>query len=320
MEKLFDQASPVYKYISREDFSRIASEVRQNRTLKGRQLVIDTRDQEQCAEVERQINQSGARKNSNLPEDSLCRIDPTSPFISVTIFEEVRPEDLQLEINLSPLTTTERNLFTETRNLTIGAMGFAGLLYLLPQSITKWDKSKTSNTVLDKYKSNVRSGPIRDKDHWAINYIGHPIAGATYYQVARNLNLSPFQSFGYSVIMSTFFWEYGIESFAEKPSTQDLWITPILGSILGELFFQMGQSIKNKNGTVLGSERLGNFVMVLLNPAGSLSNQINKLLGSRFVQESRLHLTSLPAVCRRSSGITEDCRSPGVGLRLEFKF
>ncbi|MFZ2890098.1 DUF3943 domain-containing protein, partial [Sulfuricurvum sp.] len=52
--------------------------------------------------------------------------------------------------------------------------------------------------------------------------------------MARNDGLSIGESAAFSTLMSTFFWEYGYEAFAEVPSIQDLIFTPLVGSLFGE--------------------------------------------------------------------------------------
>jgi len=50
----------------------------------------------------------------------------------------------------------------------------------------------------------------------------------------RTQGAKPFHSFLFSLAESTFF-EYFIESVTERPSTQDLIITPLAGALIGEL-------------------------------------------------------------------------------------
>lgn len=321
IDEAYRNSNPLYRYTRSSD-GRNALTDTSTEILRARVLVVDTRDQNRCKEIERQIHNSGVKETSN-SEGSLCTASANqSPYNSVTIYEKVDRVQYERELDISKLTSTERNVFTETRNLTIAAAGFAGLLLLMPSSITKWDKSKDSESVFAKYKDNVRNGPVMDKDDWAVNYIGHPISGAAYYQVARNLGMSKMESFGYSVIMSTFFWEYGIEAFAEKPSIQDLFITPILGSLLGEVFYQLEKKIENQGGTVMGSRRLGSFIMVLLNPAGSLSNQINRMMGSKVIKDSRISITTRTKRCDGVSPLEDPrtCNDSGIGIKIEFKF
>ncbi|MNL27232.1 hypothetical protein D3C87_1488100 [compost metagenome] len=125
------------------------------------------------------------------------------------------------------------------------------------------------------------------------------------------------QSFGYSVMMSTFFWEYGVESFAEVPSIQDLIVTPIIGSLLGEAFFRLERNIQENHGKVWGSETLGKVCMVLLNPAGALSDQINKIFGTKVIKESKSRLIMRP-VDPFPSAIPQDRRRMMIGIEVEF--
>ncbi len=155
-------------------------------------------------------------------------------------------------------------------------IGTIGFLVLLPESITKWDVSELDKKPLhERYKENVKAGPVWDSDEWAVNYIGHPVSGAWYYMTARSRGISKEGSFLYSFIMSTFFWEYGYEAFAEIPSIQDLITTPVFGSLLGEYFFKLDNDIKKNKGEVLGSKILGDISSFLLNPIGNLTQSLS---------------------------------------------
>ncbi len=104
-----------------------------------------------------------------------------------------------------------------------------GLMTLLPESITKWDDEDRDMSKLgSKWKDNVSSGPVWDRDEHFLNYVMHPYFGGVYYTAARHAGYNEFESFLYSATMSAFFWEYGVEAFAEIPSWQDLFITPFL--------------------------------------------------------------------------------------------
>lgn len=147
------------------------------------------------------------------------------------------------------------------------AVASFGLLWIAPTSISKWDKEEIKREGLtDKWKENVRIGPVFDQDDFVMNYIIHPWAGGVYYMTARGSGYKRWESFTYSVLMSTLFWEYGVESFAEIPSIQDLFITPIVGSILGEGFFiAKGKIIQNER-RVLNSKFLGNTTLFIMDP------------------------------------------------------
>jgi hypothetical protein len=70
--------------------------------------------------------------------------------------------------------------------------------------------------------------------------------------------------------MSTFFWEYGVEAFAEIPSIQDLVITPVVGSVVGEGFFYAKKSILRHDKRVLKSRFLGTTTLFLIDPFNTI--------------------------------------------------
>lgn len=146
-----------------------------------------------------------------------------------------------------------------------------GVLWIMPESATNWDKADIKeNGFFYKWKQNVKAGPVIDGDSFFINYITHPYSGAVYFMTARSSGFTFIQSFAYSAIMSTFFWEYGVESFAEIPSIQDLISTPIIGSAIGEGFFYCKKKILKNNKKVLNSRFLGGTTLFLIDPFNSI--------------------------------------------------
>jgi len=146
-----------------------------------------------------------------------------------------------------------------------------GILYAMPESVTNWDKqAMKENGIGYKWKQNVKAGPVWDKDDWVLNYVTHPYAGGIYYMTARSSGFNIFESFLYSAFMSTCFWEYGIEAFAEIPSKQDLIVTPVLGSVVGEGFFYCKKSILRHDKRVLKSRFLGYTSLFLMDPFNTL--------------------------------------------------
>lgn len=146
-----------------------------------------------------------------------------------------------------------------------------GVLWAMPESVTNWDKqAMRENGMFYKWKKNVKAGPVWDEDGFAMNYLAHPYCGGIYYMTARSSGFNIFESFSYSVVMSTFFWEYGIEAFAEIPSVQDLIITPVIGSVVGELFFYTKKSIFRQDKKVLNSRFLGITTLFLIDPFNTI--------------------------------------------------
>ena len=135
-----------------------------------------------------------------------------------------------------------------------------GVLWAMPESVTNWDKDKMLEDGLGpKWNENVLSGPVVDEDGVIINYVIHPWFGAIYYMSARGSGFKAWESFAFSAFMSTVFWEYGTEAFAEVPSWQDLVITPVGGSLIGEGFFVWKGRIIRNDKRVLNSRFLGRF-------------------------------------------------------------
>lgn len=156
-----------------------------------------------------------------------------------------------------------------------------GLLALLPESITNWSEEKLQDKSLwSRWKENVSSTPVWDNDSWVINYIGHPVSGAYYYTMARNDGMSISESAAFSTLMSTFFWEYGYEAFAEIPSIQDLIFTPLIGSIMGEELIILQKKLDDKGGMLWGSKKAGNIAYFFIDPLGNIAHGLESIFVS----------------------------------------
>lgn len=94
----------------------------------------------------------------------------------------------------------------------------AGLMTLLPESITKWDAEDRKLSGLGKkWKDNVTSGPTWDRDEHFLNYIMHPYFGGVYYTAARHAGFNEFESFLYSATMSTSSGNMGLSLSRKSP-------------------------------------------------------------------------------------------------------
>lgn len=109
-----------------------------------------------------------------------------------------------------------------------------GLLFALPERTSNWDRSALGNFGTH-FKEAFQKPPVIDGDKWYINYLGHPYQGAYYYNAYRSQGAKFWQA-GLFCIGHSLMWEYLVESGFERPSVQDLIVTPIAGSLLGELF------------------------------------------------------------------------------------
>ncbi|WP_245907074.1 DUF3943 domain-containing protein [Photobacterium sanctipauli] len=173
-------------------------------------------------------------------------------------------------------------LWSQTKSIFWYGVGVAGFIALLPEDISNWDTS--DDRLIEKWWDNVRQGPVWDRDVWYINYIGHPYFGGVYYQIARKSGYRQWDAFVYSFMMSTFYWEYGVEAFAEVPAIQDLVVTPVLGWVYGEWAFNKEREIIKRGGTVWGSKGMGNTALFLLDPVDSIGRGINNMMGRDVVK------------------------------------
>ena len=202
------------------------------------------------------------------------------------------------------------------------------VLYTMPTAVTNWDRS---GDHLEKWWDNVRN-PTWDEDAFYINYILHPYWGATYYIRGRERGLSRWQSLGYSALLSTLY-EYGAEALFERPSYQDLIVTPLLGSLLGEFVFTpIRNNIKSKPGPLDGWDK---FALILTDPLGAANDLTNRLFGvetqvalTPFRGMNALRPTSGPLAAALyagggAAGARPDRlrpRSPTWGLQLDVRW
>lgn len=196
-------------------------------------------------------------------------------ILNSNLYSDYNKKDININDKLS---LSQKKMIEDSIYMQGILLSNIGLLFILPESISKWDlKSADSLSLSQRWKKNVNAGPVIDEDEDSINYIGHPVSGAWYYTMARNDGLDPFESFLFSSFVSTFVWEYGYESFAEIPSIQDILSTPLLGSILGEYFFYLENRLDKSNGLIWGWKSLGNVSYFLLNPIGNITTTLSDL-------------------------------------------
>lgn len=172
-------------------------------------------------------------------------------------------------------------LVEDTVYLVIPTIAVMGVLWVSPESVSNWsddDKATSFNGLLEKWKDNViREGPRMDPDDILINVVGHPYFGSAYYIHARHYGYSRVESLVYSFCVSTFVYEYGIEGFAENPSIQDIFITPLGGYILGELLLPLEKEILKNDSKVLNSRILGALSLFLIDPIGNIVKPLKRL-------------------------------------------
>ncbi len=84
-----------------------------------------------------------------------------------------------------------------------------------------------------------------DKDTYDYNIFKHSLSGELYYQFYRSRGYSEGESFLWAVASSTAF-EFTIETITEPPSYQDLYQTPVLGTVVGVGFEKLSLYFHSK--------------------------------------------------------------------------
>ena len=174
---------------------------------------------------------------------------------------ESSPRDKEPAPNLGPV--WEEGFGPKFRRawfpITGGELALLGITATLPKSWTGWSNRFVAEGAAH-FKTAWTRPPIMDDDHWFHNYVGHPYGGSLYFNSVRSQGATVRQSVFMSAVLSTQ-WEYLIEAVAERPSIQDLVITPIIGSALGELIHSATLKMK-RGGTTLPEKAL----ILVLNP------------------------------------------------------
>lgn len=111
--------------------------------------------------------------------------------------------------------------------------GNFGMVYL-----TQWTYYLTNQkSEIEKHGSfkNWLQHPFElrfDKDHFNYNLILHTVVGQYYYLFYRSRGYTQTDAFLWTAL-SSFAFEFTIETVTEPPSVQDIHITPVMGTVLG---------------------------------------------------------------------------------------
>jgi hypothetical protein len=184
------------------------------------------------------------------------------------------------EPDLSPEPQALRDgsgLWRDTKYFLGYQFGAIAILYVMPESVSGWSNEQKEDYSLSVWWENT-THPENDSDVFYINYILHPYWGASYFVRARERGFNNWQSFGYSTLLSTLF-EFGVEAGAEEPSKQDLWVTPVIGSMVGLYFMHLRDNVRGRDAE-RGFRSTGDqWIWVLTDPLGSLNQQFDKWFG-----------------------------------------
>lgn len=172
------------------------------------------------------------------------------------------------------------------------------VLEMLPEDATTWNRAALQKVPLGTRWVNhvIKEGPEWDHDKPIFNFILHPYSGAAYFMAARSNGLSFWGSLLYSAGISTVCWEFGIEAFMERPSWQDIFITPLVGSVMGEGFFRVKRYLVANNYRLFGSPVLGNIAAFLVDPVNEVVGLIGGNPARKYAKEHQLEISTSPLI------------------------
>ncbi|MDH5464822.1 MAG: DUF3943 domain-containing protein, partial [Thiovulaceae bacterium] len=169
--------------------------------------------------------------------DNLSSYEQPLPPVKFNWLEPHKIEELKF---FEKIPNHYEALVYDVAYLQILSFSFLLGIWVTPESISNWNRKDIIEDGFGaKWVQHVNEGPVVDKDGFFYNYIGHPLGGAYYYTLARNNDLTIWESTVFTFLMSTVYWEYGFEAIFEIPSIQDLIITPVIGPLIGEGFYQL---------------------------------------------------------------------------------
>lgn len=154
-----------------------------------------------------------------------------------------------------------RYLYKEREHSTAENLKNIGIMYGLTWVVYPIFQPKILKGVggLDNYKKNF-GRIVFDKDEPIWNFFVHPLTGSQLYLLYRADGYTRMEAFGMTFVTSTLF-EFTVEIFTEPASVQDLYQTPVLGTVFGLGIETISMYLLNTGTT------FGKFVGHLINPA-----------------------------------------------------
>lgn len=218
--------------------------------------------------------------------------------VSLTVDPKLTPSIYDMPYTVSGRCYDWRRLWINTGVLTGAFVGTLLVLEWLPEDATSWNRAEIQDVPMFKrWHDNIfEKGPEWDHDKFVFNYILHPYAGAVYYMAARSCGFNAWQSLLYCSIISNVGWEFGVEAFMERPSIQDLFITPLVGSLIGEGFYKIKRYLVENDYRLWGSPVIGNAVAFLVDPVNEMVGLFGGDKARRAAKRNRSTLSSSPVM------------------------
>lgn len=237
---------------------------------------------------------------------------PDTAFMSIMrpqMSKGLSPSIYALPYSLTGQSPHWKELWINT-GIFVGAFtGTLVVLECLPEGATNWNRASIENTPWYRrwWNNVVKKGPEWDGDDYVFNYVLHPYAGAVYFMSARSCGFNFYRSLLYCSLISTVGWEFGIEGTMERPSLQDIFITSVVGSCLGELFYILKRHIVRNDYRLLGSPVLGNIVAFIIDPVNEVVGLCGGNDARHVARRYGLKSTLTPKISKGSAGFALTC-------------
>lgn len=255
-----------------------------------------------------------------LPTDSFSvettSLDTTYLSISLPVKKHkvTSPSIYSLPYSIKTNVPDWKRLWVNTAVFAGAFGGTLAVLQCLPEDATSWNRAAIQQVPPLKrwYRNIFVRDPEIDHDKFVFNYVLHPYAGAVYFMAARSAGFNFWRSFLYCSIISNIGWEFGVEAFMERPSYQDLVITPCVGSIIGEGFYRLKRHLVANDFRLWGSPVIGNIVAFFIDPVNELTGLFLGNNARHFYRasqnSSKVTSSLMPALINGSPGFTFSCR------------
>jgi hypothetical protein len=161
------------------------------------------------------------------------------------------------------------NQFNPRKSLLIPIAESIGLNLALGAFNSYVGKSEFAKISFETIKENYEEGWSTDADALLTNMFAHPFHGSIYYNTARSSGYNYWTSWGVAMIGS-WQWEFHMEN--EPPALNDWIMTSMAGSMIGEIFYRMGNLILDES--LNGSARTWNEIGAGIFNPGRLFNRL----------------------------------------------
>lgn len=198
-------------------------------------------------------------------ESKSFKVDDQGRYIRIATGQEITVEKAR-ELCARESTRLKHFLLASTEIAASLGVGAAWYWTATEVNAKDWDSPNFRASLRAKF---VTGRSIRfDNNDYYLNAPGHPLAGTAYYMIARSSNYNALEAFLFSLAGSTL-WELIVE-FREVMSINDMIFTPIAGSVIGEVGYQLGRFFDTGAPTVYnkilgaifgGPERLNRWIL-----------------------------------------------------------